>query len=338
MKTSSRSFIRHVAPVAPVALALLAQGGVLGGGAGTGAAAPTPGDTQPAVCGEGIADNQTCHSQYPTGCSAKAGYDGYLNYLKNQLIDPARTPEQFKTPADLVALDGQLPDGLAKNNHGDFVSDLAALGDGKIVALTGYLYYAQKGGTESSNCGLTAPEDIDFHIGIGPQALDTSQQLSAADKKSAVIVEMTPHWRAQYKPAWTLDLLHGALGRQVRVTGQMLVDNEHDVASDDCALEGHTSRCWRASVWELHPVTRFQVCGADSCTATDDAGWVDLESFQANAGGGATEPPSAGSAAAGETAAPAGAPGRRPRRPRSRRRTQAGALHALGQRSFWPPP
>src|SRR5579863_3626495 len=114
-------FSRRVAPFAPVALALLAQGGVLGTGAGSGAAAPTPGDTQPAVCSEDIADSQTCHSQFPTGCSAKAGYDGYLNYLKNQLIDPARTPQQFITPADLVALDAQLPEGLAKNNHGDFV-------------------------------------------------------------------------------------------------------------------------------------------------------------------------------------------------------------------------
>ncbi len=300
-------FSRRVAPFAPVALALLAQGGVLGTGAGSGAAAPTPGDTQPAVCSEDIADSQTCHSQFPTGCSAKAGYDGYLNYLKNQLIDPARTPQQFITPADLVALDGQLPEGLAKNNHGDFVKELEALGDGTVVSLTGYLYYAKKGGTESSNCGLTAIEDIDFHIGIGPAAdflggLASGQKPSAADKShmdtDAVIVEMTPHWRAQYKPNWNLDLLHGALGRQVRITGQLLVDNEHDDVNDDCALEGHGSRCWRASVWEVHPVTRFEVCGTSAaCTAKDDAGWVDLESFQAKAGGDAVQAAPAGSTA-----------------------------------------
>jgi len=34
--------------------------------------------------------------------------------------------------------------------------------------------------------------------------------------------------------------------------------------------------CWRASVWELHPVTRFQVCTSGTCTETS-AGWTDLE-------------------------------------------------------------
>jgi|HubBroStandDraft_3_1064219.scaffolds.fasta_scaffold03153_7 hypothetical protein len=291
---------RRLLPFVPVALGVLAQSGVVGSGGGTAAtqSAPGPNDTKPAVCGDDITDFHVCHSDYPTGCSAKAGYDGYLNYLKNQLVDPARTPEgKPMTPADFIGLDGNLPSGLAKNNHEQFKTDMDKLGEGKVVVLTGYLYYAKKGGAESSNCGLVDPEDIDYHIGIGPESdlvakLASGKALSGPDKKTmdttSVVVEMTPHWRAQFKPAWNLPLVQGVVGRQVRIFGQLLADNEHADPKDDCAFQGHSDRCWRASVWELHPVTRFEVCTADSCDPAGDDAWADLEATaEAGAGGGA---------------------------------------------------
>ncbi len=276
---------RRIAPFAPLAIALLAQSALIGTGTAT---APTDHNADTAaVCEEEIPSYQECHSEYPTGCSKAAGYDGYLNFLKNQLVSPDKARQLSLAQDDYGKLELGLPQDLAKSNHEQFKNELAALGEGHVVSLTGYLYYAKKGGKESSNCQLTEPTDIDFHIGIGfdpdlAAKLEGKKKLTTSEHtqvdQSSVIVEMTPHWRAQFKPAWTLEALAPAVGHQVRVTGQLLVDNEHYDPKDDCGLSGAGASCWRASVWELHPVTGFQVCGSDSCdeTSTD---WVDLEDF-----------------------------------------------------------
>jgi hypothetical protein len=278
---------RRLAPFAPVALALLAQGALLGGGTevkGTDAVA----------CGDDIATYQDCHSDYPSGCSKAAGYDAYLNLLKNQLIPPATAALRDLAAGDYAKLEQEMPSGLTKSNHADYKDDLAKLGEGRVHRVTGYLYYAKKGGKESSNCQLSELTDIDFHLGIGFDAalggkIEARDKLTSDERtqvdQSSVIVEMTPHWRGRFAPDWTLDLLAKAVGHQVRVTGQLLVDNEHFDPNDDCAVSGASERCWRASIWELHPVTRFEVCKVDTCDATS-TDWTDLEDFgkEADAG------------------------------------------------------
>jgi hypothetical protein len=274
--------------VAPLALAVLAQVGVIGHGGGTGATvAPT--STQAARCGTGIADSQACHDRYPTGCSAAGGYDGYLNSLKNQLVDPAGDPQHVFHVPDLVELEKQVPAELTKVNHETLEGQMGALGEGEVASLNGYLYYAKNGGAESSNCLLDGADDIDFHIGIGSdagtaaRAQAKSPGLSSAERSQAVIVEMTPHWRARYELGWSLAEVQKAVGRQVYVVGQLLADNEHDDAKDDCAYNGTGGpgpHCWRATIWELHPVTRFLVCAAASCQESGvGPGWTPLESF-----------------------------------------------------------
>jgi hypothetical protein len=273
--------------VAPLALAVLAQVGAIGHGAGTGATAPA--STQPAKCKTGISDYQTCHDSYPTGCSGAGGYDGYLNSLKNELVDPAGEPQQAFDVPSLKALETGLPADLTKTNHEALEGQMTSLGEGEVASLTGFLYYAKDGGAESSNCLLKGPDNIDFHIGIGSDAGVAARAkakkpgLSPEDRSQAVIVEMTPHWRAKYEPGWNLALVQKAVGRQVYVVGQLLADNEHDDAKDDCAYAGaggHGPNCWRGTVWELHPVTRFLVCAAAQCDEKGTGpGWTPLESF-----------------------------------------------------------
>jgi len=282
---------RRVAPFAPLAIALLAQTAVLKLPSGTVAAEHPPDEA--AVCGEEIPTFQECHSEYPNGCSQAARYDPYLNLLKNQLVPPTRKPVRTFTGDAYAALEKRLPSALTNDNHEDFKSELAALDEGRVVALIGYLYDVKKGGKESSNCQLSDPDDIDFHLGIGfdrdlAASAAAEAQLTSDERKklheelkvSSHIVEVTPHWRASFKPAWTLATFAPAVGHQVRVVGQLLVDNEHFSAKDDCAFPGAGPKCFRASVWEIHPVTRFQVCtSGDSCTGTSSSGWVDLENF-----------------------------------------------------------
>jgi len=288
--TKKGAFSRRVAPYVPLALAALAQTGVVGSGGGTGAATPAASDANAVKCGDAIADYQECHDNYPTGCSLGGKYDGYLNSLKNLLFDPASPPRHVFAVSNLVDLEKQLPPTLTKANHGQFKPQMNALGEGEVAALSGYLYYAKNGGSESSNCLLQGPEDIDFHIGIGGDAslagkALSGQQLSPGERSQAVIVEMTPHFRAKYAAAWNLAQVEKAVGRQVYVVGQLLADNEHDDAKDDCAHAQHGDKCWRASIWELHPVTKLLVCDVATCAADGaGSGWVALENYHAQTG------------------------------------------------------
>lgn len=279
---------RRLMPFVPLAIAMLAQTALLSPGPSTGPSAVHEAD-EPAVCADDIPDYQECHSEYPNGCSLAAKYDAYLNLLKNQLVPPTLEPLRAFTANDIGRLEQDLPPDLSRTNHEEFMDQLSALGDGHVVSLTGYLFYAKKGGKESSNCQLSEPDDIDYHLGIGfdpglASKLAAKTKLTSDEntrvKQSSVIVEMTPHWRAQFRPEWSLGGLTPLAGRQVRVVGQLLVDNEHFDPNDDCAFPGAATTCWRASVWELHPVTRFQVCASGTCSATG-GGWEDLENLGA---------------------------------------------------------
>ncbi len=321
---TSKTFARHVAPFAPLALALAMNAVPASTSApGNVATEPTGTGITAVKCGE-VTDSQDCHSRYPTGCSSTGeSYDAYLNYWKDQLIDPttASMPVKYFTQlTDYQKLDASIPSGLKQNNQDDFQDQLKQLGEGQQYGIIGYLYYSRHTSAETSNCDLTGPPgdpnygNVDYHIGIGfdpavaqqlrsdtaaaPAA--TSATMAASGKRttkrptssgtgasvleqSSVIVEMTPHDRFQYENnIWTLKNLQLATGRQVRVVGQLIIDNEHNLTSQNCAIAQTASdkkTCWRASAWELHPVVLFQVCPSDSC-ALDSTDWVDLDQLQ----------------------------------------------------------
>jgi len=267
---------------APLALALLVGNAVI---PSAGSKLVTEDPNASVQCEEGIENSIGCHSSYPTGCSGAGKYDGFLNFLKNQHPPRDSSAVKFFTSlADYQSLNSSTPTELGKSNHFDMKDDLAKLGEGQEYGVIGYLYYAKQEGAESSNCELTAPDDTDFHIGIGfdpsvaASAMTPAKQ-SAADKsattQTAVVVEMTPQYRSNFAPEWTLDALKSVIGKQVKVVGQLIADNEHNVPKDNCGLAGHGDSCWRASIWELHPVTSFQYCKVADCSK-DASGWVDL--------------------------------------------------------------
>ena len=323
---TGRTFTRHVAPFAPLALALLMNGapsnrpGAANAQPHAQQAASAERETttaQGAICEE-VADFQDCHSRYPSGCSAAGGYDVSLNLLKN-VLTPASTPVSYLTRQDYANLDAHIPAGLTSTNHGQFEDQLKQMGEGNVYGLIGYLYYSQHTTAESSNCDLTGPPgdpeyaNVDYHIGIGfdptvAQSLQGGAPSAAAEaaatlakrkpkpkptpgggnsfltlQQNSVIVEMTPHYRFQFEPGtWTYDNLQKVTGKQVMVVGQLIIDNEHNLPSQNCATATTAAQkqtCWRASVWELHPVMRFQVCSkpTNDCSANDSAGWVELD-------------------------------------------------------------
>jgi hypothetical protein len=143
-----------------------------------------------------------------------------------------------------------------------------------IYTIVGYLYYHVHGGKETCNCKLTGVPNIDFHIGLGfdehmaQQIADGSViatssvgKPSTEAERTSMIVEMTPHYRAEFHPKWSDALLDEVVGKQVKVRGQLLVDNGHLNPKDDCGFtDANTTSCWRTSVWELHPVLDLYVC------------------------------------------------------------------------------
>lgn len=274
--------MRGVAPFAPLAIALLMSRAVLPGGEPR--EPGTPNEVDAVKCDD-IEGFQDCHTRFPTGCSAAGRYDAYLNVLKNQLVPPTTQPIAFhQTLQAFQDLDARLPDELTRSNHADLKTELAALGEGQIVGIVGFLYYAQPTGAESSNCQLAADDDeksnVDFHIGIGFDSATAQSLLTRAARvtkktlqQESVVVEMTPHYRFEFEDTWTLTNLKAVIGKKVRVAGQLLVDSEHNIPSQNCAIATTAKQrqsCWRGSAWELHPVTRFEVCDTDACTATSN--------------------------------------------------------------------
>lgn len=288
---SKSSAVRTIGPAIPLAIALLGSAVLPGGKTTTGTGAPSGPftSTAPQKCGGDISDFRACHDTYPTGCTISgSSYDPMLNELKNQIKWGTLTPAAMQPKEVITSLDqlNQLESaiqkiGLNQKNHGDqtISNKLVSLGEGSIFGVVGYLYAVEPEGAESSNCQLAKDppdfQDVDYHIFIGfdpevAKKLRSGQSITSAEKHQSIVVEMTPHYRDAFHQEWTVAAVKEVLGQQVKVLGQLMVDNEHFVAGQDCGVDPTNARCWRASVWELHPVIDFASCstGAGTCSAT----------------------------------------------------------------------
>jgi hypothetical protein len=144
---------------------------------------------------------------------------------------------------------------------------LVALGEGSLVQLLGYVKIARQEGAESVNCGSNVPDAPAYHD------IHISIVLSPADQEcSGVVVEMTPHHRPE---EWTAELANevAAAGLLVRVTGQRMFDSSHTPCQNGSPIRGDPARI---SLWEIHPIYKFEVCPQGNCTS---GGWVPLEAW-----------------------------------------------------------
>lgn len=262
---------------------------------------------------------QQCHDQFPDGCSTSAHptYDAYLNFLKDQ--DPAvdLAPTGVLAGADFAKLESQLSQlshvarrarkggrgggggrsggGLTSTNHAAFANQLAGKGEGNVCTVIAYLYFAEDTGasnppnSETCNCRLLTPNTFDFHIGLGfDKALaDKIRQTKPQPvlhqpttmEKTSVVAEMTPYSRTTRHPNWGFDKVKALQGQQVKVVGQLMADNDHFNAQDDCGFHGAGAGCWRSTVWEIHPILKFYVCNVNTgCDGSSpDSAWTDLD-------------------------------------------------------------
>jgi hypothetical protein len=137
-----------------------------------------------------------------------------------------------------------------KNLPKDRVNDF----QGAAISVVGFLSHqvkVEKGSGESTNCHLTGDNEVDWHIYL--------TNLAAQPISQAIIVETTPRVRPLHK--WsksTLDPLVDS-STQVRISGWLMYDFEHE----------NVIGTQRASVWEIHPITRIQIM--------NNGQWVDLD-------------------------------------------------------------
>jgi len=119
--------------------------------------------------------------------------------------------------------------------------------------ITGYVFDVKPGGGETCNCGKTDPVHTDAHIELVLSPTD-----SAATRR--VVVEVTPRMRAILAASgtnWsTTTLRKQLLHKWVKVRGWMTFDAQHANAAENTNPGGASN--WRATAWEIHPVTGIQ--------------------------------------------------------------------------------
>jgi hypothetical protein len=173
-----------------------------------------------------------------TGC-APCISDAFLspnkrafNALKNRTTIPAAG--DFDRDVTLAAM---LAPG---DDRGRWQQTRAAMIEGWVVRM-------HDARPESANC--FSPSRRDAHIEIALR-LD-------APPNQRVIVEITPpmrEWAQQRGQDWSTDALAPVIvGRRVRVEGWLFFDAEHDGEAENTRPGNRDN--WRATAWELHPVT-----------------------------------------------------------------------------------
>jgi hypothetical protein len=182
-----------------------------------------------------VAFGQTC----PLGGTAKGARIKHANELKNRTAIPK--------PSDLDTA-FTLKNVLKPGN------DTARWNQNKSGVLVGWVHNAKPGGIETVNCGAKVIPDRDTHIELVLSLPD-----SAPNRR--VIVEVTPRIRAwAKKQGWdwsTPTLAKTLIGHEVSISGFIFDDWEHRPNAEN--THPHNKLNWRATTWELHPVTGIRV-------------------------------------------------------------------------------
>lgn len=132
--------------------------------------------------------------------------------------------------------------------------DTSRFDDKRGATIEGYVADVKVGGVESVNCHTHDPKYRDTHVELTLDPLHDNET-------KHVIVEVTPQWRdvmAGKGVDWSTPTLRAKLlGKWIKVSGWLLFDEEHANAAENTAPGA--SHIWRATVWEIHPITDIEV-------------------------------------------------------------------------------
>jgi hypothetical protein len=161
-----------------------------------------------------------------------------LNRLKNRSNVP--NDKDIAKEVSLAAL-------LAPGN------DVNRFDDEKAASISGYVVSVRLGGKTSANFFSDDPNKRDTNIMIAPS--------EDAPANQQVVAIVTWRLREQMKTKgidWSTQALqHSIKGKWTQVTGWLLFNTMH-INSAENTNPGHPNN-WRATSWELHPVTDIRV-------------------------------------------------------------------------------
>lgn len=164
----------------------------------------------------------------------------------------------------------------------DFVDGSAVQGkfsQDKAVEVTGYVYEVKYGGKETCNCKTSTTLFRDTHI-----------EITLGDQKTGpedrFVVEVTPRIRqlmADEGYDWTTKTLKDQLkGHMVKIQGWLFYDASHKSENfADDPDDNIGKKNWRATSWEIHPITNIEVLDELEAMASIEAypeGGEDLSS------------------------------------------------------------
>jgi hypothetical protein len=159
-----------------------------------------------------------------------------INKLKNRTAAP-----QERDYNDEVTLSALLQPG----------DDRGRWSESSAARVEGYVLSVRDGSIESANCYSLFRRDT--HISL---ALTRDASLRAC-----VELEVTPRireWAKEQGWDWTTDALARELvGQRCQFEGWLLFDTGHDEESENINQGGVKN--WRATAWEIHPVTSIKV-------------------------------------------------------------------------------
>jgi hypothetical protein len=189
----------------------------------------------------------TAVASHPSGAQ-ECPPQGDAKSVKVQALDILKNREVAPRPGEMRS-DVTFDQIMAPGDDADRWDDQAG------ATITGVVVGVKVGGIETANCHARSKVQRDTHIEIALSG--------GAPENQRMIVEVTPRWRtamAQRGINWSTDALRQKLmGQTVRVTGWMLFDAEHKGQSENTA-PGNQSN-WRATAWEIHPITAIEIFG-----------------------------------------------------------------------------
>jgi hypothetical protein len=192
-------------------------------------------------------------------CPAQGcGGDPLLNGAKNRVTAPAVAQVVDMTLDDIR--NTAQPDSWQAGR--DRAELQGAKREGQPVRVMGFLWKAKREHAESCNCGLDASGKAgelitDIHMVLTDKPDDP--------EATSVTAEVTPRVRAR-RPnpvTWTASSIKPLQGKFIRVTGYMMLDTEHLI---------HNALV-RATNWEVHPITKLEVCTMSQAQCEAGQGW-----------------------------------------------------------------
>ena len=231
--------------------------------------------------------DQSCGIHGKTTSPAKSQLQ---NSVKNNFCAASATSETF-TPQMLIDLqhNTHVPSGQGKEPADR--TPLKDLGEGKLIRMKAFLIEAHHAdlpragstsGGESVNCNALTEEGNDVHMALGAKP--------ATQECDSISAEISPHYRPAswneighfetWNPTTAKYVANPAMASRLqshayRITGQLFFDASH--APCPCGVPCNPIR---ASVWEIHPVYKIEVCKAGaSCDENADGDWIDFDSW-----------------------------------------------------------